>query len=451
VRSGPGLIQGTPHVLIGRGPPGGTGIGTFLLTQTNIYRLLSAWTIRGRERYRGSQPWSVAQYGALLYAVNGVDPIQRLSIESGTVEDVPDLPLLNLTAKSIAVVREFVVIGDVFWNDGVSREPQLVRWSGIRRPESWARDASGTQADQAFMSDIGNVQAVVGGAFGLILGTEGLKRMDYQGPPIPFRFETLETDIGCELSRSVVKVGDKVFWWSRRGWRMSTGGPSEPIGVGKVDNFFRRRMNFGSPPGRLSALALPDQPVVLWAYVSVDSPDDWADEVLAYNYERGWWTRGRFHCQVLGTAGQPSPVTDDPATWPTEFTDEYDGLTDGINAVRLFPAAMARGYLCGLQTDYTTPGEFVTTEREITPGRTTRVTRVLPLVHAAPYCDVEVLSRDTQKDDQVRTRGPFGASKLSGTVPCLATGRYMRFHLITPGYQRAQGVQLLEFSDGGVR
>ena len=53
------------------------------------------------------------------------------------------------------------------------------------------------------------------------------------GPPAVFQFRNLETDIGCELCRSIVQAGNRTAWWSRRGWRMSTGGPSQPIGLGR--------------------------------------------------------------------------------------------------------------------------------------------------------------------------------------------------------------------------
>lgn len=450
VVAGPAGIEGIPQLLVANRSVNGA-VGTFCLTDGRIYRLLSgSWQPIGLPTYAGQTPWAAARYGGSLYAVNGRDPIQRLDIEGGAVGEFPT-PETALTGSSVAVVREFVVIGDVRTDRAQTRQPQTVRWSGNRRPETWEKDAAGTGADEAFMSDIGYVMGLVGGQFGLVLGQDGLRRMDFQGPPIPFRFETLETGVGCELARSIIKAGDNAYWWSKRGWRVSNGGPSQPIGVDKVDRYFRTRCDFDASERLMSAVNLPDDPIIMWAYVTRDSVDGVPDEVLAYNTEVGRWTRGRISLQVFGTAGSSVPVTDDPGSAPTEFTDQFSGLTDGVSATRTFPAVVRGGRLHSLQQDGSLEAEFTTSEVEPVEGRIAKVTRALPLVHQCADCDMSVQVRDTQTSPLLRTKGPYARRAGSGTIPMVVTGRFHRYIVRAKGFSRVQGVRLLELADAGKR
>ena len=63
--------------------------------------------------------------------------------------------------------------------------------------------------------------------------------MDYRGGNVIFSFRSIEDNIGAVQGKTVIKVGNLVYFLSENGFRVTDGNKSEPIGNGKVDRFFK--------------------------------------------------------------------------------------------------------------------------------------------------------------------------------------------------------------------
>ena len=392
------------------------------------------------------EAWSATQYGDAVFAVNGIDPVGILELGSTNFRDIVDAPF-GLSANYLAVVGDFLVLASTTAADANERQHARVWWSGRGRPERFTPDLA-TQAGFVDRPGIGRIRGITGGEFGLILGEEGLDRMDYAGPPAVFQFRTLETDIGCELSRSVVQAGVRTAWWSRRGWRMSTGGPSEPIGLGKVDEFTRARLDMDR--GHLmTSTALLRQGVFIWAFVSRDNTTGRPDEALCYSWDFQRWTRVQMAVDCLGRLAVPSLFTDDAGLaqiyGPT--TDDSTLLTDSAAGARPFAAAVTNGSLYVLQPRPGLACQLTTTEAALNPGGRALLSRVRPLVHGAPddmwlYTE----ARDDQRSEAVRRKGPLQPER-DGSFSTHAIGRYhrLRLHVRAP-WSKAQGIELADYA-----
>jgi hypothetical protein len=421
-------------------------------TSSGIYRpTASAWEDIGRTelRYASSFNWRAVQWGDTVYAINGLDTIQYYTIGGSNFTFVADQQD-HLTSRYIAVVGDFLVLGYILQNGLNEQYPSRVQWSGRGRPSSFTPDIV-IQSGFSDRAAIGRVQGLTGGEFGLILGEEGLDRMDYTGPPYIWQFRTLETDIGCEIPRSVVQAGSRTAWWSRRGWRISDGGPSQPIGLGKVDKWFRGRMDFDRAELMTSAPLLREGAFV-WAYCSRDNVDGRPDEALAYSWDHNRWTYGKMSVDCLGRMSVPSRFTDDAGLsallGPT--TDDSALMTDSAAGTRPFAAAIRNGSLYVMQAANGTSVQLTTTETNLIPGARARVSRARPLVHGATDDTwLYVETREDQRSQGVRRKGPI-QPESDGSFALHSVGRYHRFrwHGRVP-FTRAQGIEVPDWAIKG--
>jgi hypothetical protein len=392
------------------------------------------------------EAWAAVQYGDAVFAVNGFDTVGILPLGAAAFRDITDAPF-GLSANYIAVVGDFLVLASTTAARANERNHARVWWSGRGRPERFTPDLA-TQAGYVDRPGIGRIRGITGGEFGLILGEEGLDRMDYSGPPAVFQFRNLETDIGCELSRSIVQAGTKTAWWSRRGWRMSTGGPSQGIGTNRIDSFTRGRIDFDR--GHLmTSTALLREDCFLWAYVSRNNTTGRPDEALAYNWTLDRWSRIEMSVDCLGRLAVPSLFTDDPGLsqiyGPT--TDDTTLLTDVAAGARPFAAAVTFGSLYALQPKAGLAAQITTTEVNLVPGQRALLSRIRPLVHGGTddiWCYVE--TRDTQYSETVRRKGPLEPER-DGSFSCHSAGRFhrIRLHVRAP-WKKAQGIELSDYS-----
>lgn len=441
---GPGGLAGTCSWLMVVITGDGLSI-PFAFTSSGIFQAGgTGWIEVSRTPgYEATLGWNAVQWGDQVFAVNGKDTVQLSG--GGTFGDVAGRTD-GLGSRYIAIVGDFLVLASVYDHALANQYPLRVQWSGRLRPAMLDPDLV-IQSGYVDRPSIGRIQGITGGEYGLILGEEGLDRMDYVGPPAIWQFRTLETDIGCELARSVVQAGDKVFWWSRRGWRMSQGGPSRPIGLGKVDEWTRARVDF-ERGANMTATALLRQGAVIWSFVSRDNNGSVPDECLAYSWEHDRWTRGQFAVECLGRQAAPSIMTDDP-TWSATFgatTDDSNAITDAVQGGRPFAAAVVDGGLHALQVKSGVAVECITTETQLLPGQRALVSRLRPLVHGAVEVSAYSQTREMQTDERLRTKGPYGLEH-DGSMSCHHAARFHRFRLVvrTP-FSKIQAMEIPDWA-----
>lgn len=135
-------------------------------------------------------------------------------------------------------VRDFVVIG------GLSSDRYAIRWSAIGDGTDWpvpaTDDARAKQAGtQTFPTEYGWVTAVAGNDFfGYVLQERGITKMTYVGGDTVFAFDTFEEDRGCERMGRMLKIDEKVFFQSDRGFHLLENDIITDIGYGIVDETY---------------------------------------------------------------------------------------------------------------------------------------------------------------------------------------------------------------------
>jgi hypothetical protein len=451
---GPAGLAGAAQLLYAAVTPDGVAV-PLVFAPSAIYRATAtAWLDISRPGGYGSgEPWNAVRWADLMVAVNGVDPLQYYQIGTTGFADIADAPG-GLTAVYLAIVGDFIVAADMRDSGGANRYPSRVQWSGWQHPLNWSVNRA-LQAAYVDRPNIGRIRGLTGGEYGLIHGENGLDRMDYTGPPNIWQFSNLEVDIGCEVPRSVVQAGNMVFWYSKRGWRMSTGGPSTAIGHGKVDEWTRNNID----PDKIhlmSAVPLYHEQAILWAFVSRDSPTGFPDRVLAYSWSENKWTPGQMAVQILGRATSPDIFTDDdnPPGLPL-LTDDSDLMTDSFAGdSSVYPAAVLDGgQLALIQQQPGTVCQLTTAEQAIIPGRSARVTRLQPLVDGVPealWGYVE--TRDDQRFSSTTRGGPYEPEDSDGSLSVNDTGKFHRFTLdLRTPFNKALGIQIIEVTDTGRR
>jgi hypothetical protein len=427
--------------------PGGI-VYTFAGTPTRLYRAtLAGWedVTRASSVYDALTPWRFARYGGRVYAVNGRDIIQRFELEGGVRFE--DVPAATFGARYIAIVRDFVMVAYIVEDLGNTSWPYTVGWSGLARPEDWTPSAR-TQADRRDVPGVGEITGLTGGEWGTIIGRVGWQRIDFVGPPERMANRVLEEGVsGCDVPGSVIKAGSRSIWLGSHGWRMTTGGPTAPIGLGRVDQHTRRRMVDDTS---MQVTLLPVDRAVLWSYRSRDAVGAGNDEVLCYAWEAGQagrWTDGRMRVEVLGQGATPARFTDDP-DHSSDFMDEppwADRLTDdpSLSGGLPFAAALRDGALHALQPVDSNVATLETGEAQLIPGRRATMLRARPVVDgwSGPGAlKVEVGARDRQEDPLSATAQL--PAEPSGSHACRKSGRWHRLRAYVPGrFERAVGIQ----------
>lgn len=311
-------------------------------TATDLYVLSSgAWVNRSKSSggYT-STGWKFQVYGSCVYATDGTDPIQSLTIGSGTnfadLDDTDPAPKCQV----LGVIRDFLFAGAL--NPATaSPVPYGVQWSAVANANSWP--TPNTQAAYAAQSGIqylypqyGPVMAIGDNeSFGLIFQRSGIVLAEYQGGNAVFQFYTFDKKRGALGQNAVVRVGNKYYFASPDGFFMTDGSTVTPIGYGMVDNWFFANAN----PGTLSAVcaaADTQNKVIYFAFQSnsggmtadgtwtADSPqtvDGSAgvalDTILAYNYNEQRWSYctqlQEFMFTGLGSGGNWVPQGFDPS------------------------------------------------------------------------------------------------------------------------------------------
>lgn len=194
-------------------------------------------TVGGAYTLTSGGMWDFARFGDTIYGTNINDTLQAMPMTGTDFADVTvGTPPL---AAHIGVVRDFVVLGNLNEVGGSGRTNNRVRWSAINNPASWTVNAA-TQADYQDLPDTGEVMAIVGGEFGIIICERAIWKMSYVGTPVIFQFDKVIDGIGALTHGKPAVLGDYVYFLSNAGFkRLSLRDLSiDHIGNHKVDRYF---------------------------------------------------------------------------------------------------------------------------------------------------------------------------------------------------------------------
>jgi len=370
--------------------------------------------------------WDFAQFGANCIAVNGTDDPQKFNVDGAS-----NFAVLGGTpptgARFIEIMGDFVVMAKF---PGAKTR---VRWSGINDAESWTISAS-TQADQQDIPDGGFITGLIGYEYGgLVFQERAIRRMDYEGSPVIFRFKKLAEGIGATLEGSVAGFGDRAFFVHRSGFFMVAGAAElVPIGAEKVDRFFWNDIDTVYL-SRVTAAVDPVNKIYGISYVGAGSGSTSPNRLLVYHWDTGRWSRVQpgDHEMIYSGASQQGYTL-----------DTLDGLSGSVDALSFsldspvytgvarplfagFNTAHNLGYFNGANLAATVD----TTEAQLVEGQRALLRSLRPMVDGGTP-SIAIGTRNRQID-AVSFAGAVAINSL-GTCRGRWRGRYHRARLTIP-------------------
>jgi hypothetical protein len=382
--------------------------------------------------------WEFAQFGDRLIAVNLVDVPQYIGITLGT--NFAALGGSPPPARHVGTVGPHVIL------TGITSAPNTVKWSALEDSDNWTPGSFGS--DEQEFPDGGQCGRISGTETGLVLQKEAVRQMVFQpSSSLSFTFEKVEALRGSFAPYSSVTVGSVMFYYGLDGFYAASGGTSEPIGQGFVNDWFRERVN-QSKITSMVGLADPRAPRVLWLFNSGSSAP--FDTILGLDWSRS--PRRWFYTE------QPLEFVFGAAT--LGFTlDDLGGLGYIDNLTVSFDAPQFVGglpNLAGFNTSHklgffdgaTLEALLETSEVQLTPGRRSFVNGITPIIDSA---QVGISLGIRENFQEALTYGTEGVLETTGKVSIEASGRYMRAKARVPAgaqWSRAQGLDA-DFQDDG--
>jgi hypothetical protein len=379
--------------------------------------------------------WEFAQWGDTLLATNFADDVQTISLGTANFAALAGTPP---KARHIAVVRDFVVLGNV--DDG-TQYPKRVQWSGINNNTQWTPSLNTLSDYQDLEGEGGWVQKVVGGEFGLVFTERSIYRMTFSGYPTIFQFDEIEKARGAYAPQSVIKFGPVTFYLAEDGFYATAGsGESIPIGDGRVDKFFLNDLNsFYSY--RINARVDPLNKLVMWAYPGSGSTLGLPNKIIIYNIVRKKWSIVEVETEMLPGFASEGYTLDELDAITTDLDALSPSLdsrvwTGGAQTLAAFDSSHRLGTFSGTAMDATVE----TMETQHFPGHRAHVTGARPLVDGNS-ASVAVGSRDLLSASE-----SFGTAKSqnsSGVCQVRSNARYQRYRIATTGaFNFIQGVEV---------
>lgn len=251
--------------------------------------------------------WEFSQFGNRIIATNVANTPQYFDM--GVSTNFQNLPGGAPNAVHIAVVRDFIVLGDV--DDG-TRRPNRVQWSGFNNSEQWGSSAVTQAGSQDLKGRGGKIQRIIDGDVGVIFQERSITRMTYVGPPIKFRFDEVERARGTPAPKSVVWTGAKAYYYANDGFYVLDlygGADSQPIGSNRVNKWFQDNAAKSEIRNMVGAIDFENN-LVLWAFKSSSSSIQ-NDRLLIYNWQANRWSYVEVDIQTFAEFASPGLTLDE--------------------------------------------------------------------------------------------------------------------------------------------
>ena len=414
-------------------------------TPTSLLMLSgTAWTVVG-SGFTSVTNWEFAQFGSLVLAVaKGVDPqVIDLSVVSPTFSAVSGTPNNPSRASRVAVVRDFVVLGDL------DAAPRTIQWSGYNNSAIWDLNGSTVyQADSQRLFTGGRVQKVVGGPFGYVFQEREIRSLEYVGPPVIFNIQTLTRSRGTPAPNSVIEAGDRVFFLAQDGFYQVQGKQFQAIGEERVNRWFAKEC---APEEIINVRGAVDRTnrIAMWAFSSVSGNP--FDRMIIYNYSVNRWSYAETSSAFLFESSRVGYDLDTLATVLTAGIDvdsipvESQAFLGGGLTIFGVDNQGRLGAFDGLDLTAT-----LDTAEFDGPRNTRRsINGVRPFVQGGGATSVTVSlgARDLLSSNVAYTN----ARNLNsiGEAPILSDARYHRVRVqISGGFEHANGVDVLSRPSG---
>lgn len=404
--------------------------------------------------------WEFAQWGGAtgngLIATNGTDTPQIL-VNAGYGNFFTDIVSTGSAsvpvAKHMAVVKDFVVLGDV--NDGTAYRSRI-QWSGINNPLQWGYSASAL-SDHQDLPDGGVVNRIIGGEYGVIFQENAITTMSFVGSPAVFQFNQVSKNRGTQAPQSVIKVGESIYYLGKDGFYVLNGTQSTPISTEKVNRFFFDHLD-ENYVYRVSAMVDPFNNQIFWAFPRPDYINHTAgalSQMVVYNWVSNRWTYIDFELTGdidLLAIYYAQGVNMTASSIDVKGGDDLDALTPSLDS-RAWTANA--NLICAFTEDFklnTFDGEAMTGvietgEYALSKLRQTFIRGVRPLIDEGGST-LEIGSRNNLRDT-VAWGIPYTEDE-NGDFSTRDSARYHRFRLTTTGnFEFADGLEIDAVTAGG--
>lgn len=392
--------------------------------------------------YTGAENWEWAQLGDRIVAVDINNPTQYFDLGASAL--YADLPGSPPRAKHIAMIRNFMVMGNV-QQAGIDYPSRLV-WSGYDNTEVWTPSRA-TQSDQRDLrGDWGAIQRIIPGQVGVIFQRNATSIMRYVGPSPIFNIDQIDRDLGTPAPKSVVYRGPAILFLSDDGFFRFSPSGSTPIGAERIDRWFFSEIADSTIPTVTGAVD-PKNHLAIWAFKSSSSLT-FNDRLLVYNWSADKWGYGEVNTQELVSYVTQGTTLEGL----NSISLSLDALPSSLDSAEweggnLFLGAFnTDNELCTFSGD-TRPAELTTPE--FGEGERSDL-RIRPLVNAfgaKPNVTVTHVARDKQ-DDPLEFSSPKPVN-ASGVVNFRDNRRFHRVKVNINGlFNLAIGVDVDVIKNG---
>lgn len=410
-------------------------INNFAGVSSALYRLSGA-TYADVSKVGGytASSWEMVKFGERIIAASIEDPIQFYDMGASTL--FSDLPGTPPQAKHIAVVRDFVVLGNL--DDGGTQYPSRVQWSGFNNSDIWGVNA-GAQADfQDLFGNGGAIQRIVPGEYGVIFQENSIWRMNYAGPPTIFRFDEVERGRGTPAPNSVTWLGQNIFYWGHDGFYSFNGQQSVAIGAEKVDRYVKDKLDTSRYDQMVAGIDRRNN-LVMWAFPCSDG----CMELVFYNWAVGEWGHSSIQVEAINEFADSGYTLDDLDT----ILADIDSASINVDTTEFLGGSVRLGAF-GLDhklASFTGPAltaEIDTGETLMPMGMRFYISSVRPMVEGAGDYSIALGQRNKQSDLAVfgdaKPINDLGESQFHKDV------RFPRFRLkLEGGFTHATGIDVL--------
>lgn len=387
--------------------------------------------------------WAFTQFGDFVVADNGTDAAQYFQIGSSS----------KFAALANAPIHRFgMVVGPHYFAMRIPSALNKIAWSGFTGLTSWTPGIDLSDEDE--IPTGGKIMGGVGGEYGVIFMERAIYRVLYVGADPVFDLSgKISEELGCAVEGSLAANGQNIIFLSWDGFYLLKGGQEiAPIGKMRLDRWFWRNVN----PSALSRIVSAFDPVrnlYVISFPSTVSTDGTPDTTLFYSLTADRWTKGDFGVEfVFSLRTQTGYNTDtvDALITNTDFTSFSTESTLFTGSGRAALAAFSNNHKLETFSGMSMEAFLETQETQITPGRRSKVTGIVPIVDGG---EPSISLGYRNRPNDALTWTDYKAQNSIGVCPFRNDARYHRVRMkVAAGgtYSHIQGIDPQAVA-GGVR
>lgn len=370
--------------------------------------------------------WEFVNWGNTVIGVNGfADYPQQISLGAANFADLN----IGIKAKHICTMKDFVVLGNI--SDSAANVYR-VRWSAINNPTSFTPNITTLSDYQDLPSEGGPIQKIVGGEYSVIFQKRSIWRMLFVGIPLIFQFDRVHNLIGAYAPQAVSRYQNLVFFLSEDGFYSFDGNDLDPIGRGKVDQFFFADLST-THSQRINSAIDPTNKLIMWAYPSNSTIGGNPDKIICYSWAFKRWSLVEginitYFFQTITTGytleGLDAITTNlDNLTSPLDSVQWTGGqiIMSAFNAVHQLARFNGSAMAATIET-----GEF-----QLFPDSRAMITEVRPnTIGLSASATIAVMNRNNLTES-VSVGSVSAFPNSTGFVQTRCSSRYFRIRLTT--------------------